>query len=173
MKRILSLALAALLGLTGCAAPVCTAEQAPESSGGAQSAPGRWKPSLMALSEPVYPEFPQQPVLPEEGPEGAWEAYSEAYDRYIDALRAIRGDSPDLPQGTAASAQGGELPALTLYPGSVAWMRPLRLSAAGAMFMGLIPGIALLLGGVANGASLPFTLAAMGCIVASFVMMFW
>ena len=51
-------------------------------------------------------------------------------------------DLPDLPQGTAASAQGGELPALTLYPGSVAWMRPLRLSAAGAMFMGLIPGIA-------------------------------
>ena len=47
-------------------------------------------------------------------------------------------DLPDLPQGTAASAQGGELPALTLYPGSVAWMRPLRLSAAGAMFMGLI-----------------------------------
>ena len=82
-------------------------------------------------------------------------------------------DLPDLPQGTAASAQGGELPALTLYPGSVAWMRPLRLSAAGAMFMGLIPGIALLLGGVANGASLPFTLAAMGCIVASFVMMFF
>lgn len=82
-------------------------------------------------------------------------------------------DLPDLPQGTAASAQGGELPALTLYPGSVAWMRPLRLSAAGAMFMGLIPGIALLLGGVANGASLPFTLAAMGCIAASFVMMFF
>ena len=88
----------------------------------------------------------------------------------IGGLRSA--DLPDLPQA-AASAQGGELPGLTLYPGSVAWMRPLRLSAAGAMFVGLIPGIALLLAGFANGAPLTFTLAAMGCIVASFVMMFF
>ena len=88
----------------------------------------------------------------------------------IGGLRSA--DLPDLPQGTA-SAQGGELPGLTLYPGSVAWMRPLRLSAAGAMFVGLVPGIALLLAGFANGAPLTFTLAAMGCIAASFVMMFF
>lgn len=103
MKRILSLALAALLGLTGCAAPVCTAEQAPESSGGAQSAPGRWNPSLMALSEPVYPEFPQQPVLPEEGPEGAWEAYMDAYHKYTDALAALRGDDPHVTEAEHAA----------------------------------------------------------------------
>ena len=92
MKRILSLTLAALLGLAGCAAPVCTAERAPEDGGGAQSAPGYWNPSLMALSEPVYPEFPQQPVLPEEGHEGAWEAYMDAYHKYTDALAALRGE---------------------------------------------------------------------------------
>ena len=103
MKRILSLALAALLGLTGCAAPVCTAEQAPENSGGAQSAPGRWNPSLMALSEPVYPEFPQQPVLPEEGPEGAWEAYMDAYHKYTDALAALRGDNPHVTEAEHAA----------------------------------------------------------------------
>ena len=103
MKRILSLALAALLGLTGCAAPVCTAEQAPESSGGAQSAPGRWNPSLMALSEPVYPEFPQQPILPEEGPEGAWEAYMDAYHKYTDALAALRGDNPHVTEAEHAA----------------------------------------------------------------------
>ena len=103
MKRILSLALAALLGLTGCAAPVCTAEQAPENSGGAQSAPGRWNPSLMALSEPVYPEFPQQPVLPEEGPEGAWEAYMDAYHKYTDALAALRGDDPHITEAEHAA----------------------------------------------------------------------
>lgn len=89
----------------------------------------------------------------------------------IGGLRSA--DLPDLPQGAAASALGGELPGLTLYPGSVAWMRPLRLSAAGSMFVGLIPGIALLLTGFANGASLTFTLAALGCIVACFIMMFF
>lgn len=89
----------------------------------------------------------------------------------IGGLRSA--DLPDLPQGAAASSQGGELPGLTLYPGSVAWMRPLRLSAAGAMFVGLIPGIALLLTGFANGASLTFTLAALGCIAACFIMMFF
>ena len=88
----------------------------------------------------------------------------------IGGLRSA--DLPDLPQG-AASAQGGELPGLTLYPGSVAWMRPLRLSAAGSMFVGLVPGIALLLTSFANGAPLTFTLAALGCIAACFIMMFF
>lgn len=86
----------------------------------------------------------------------------------IGGLRSA--DLPDLPQG-AAAAQGNELPELTLYPGSVAWMRPLRLSAAGSMFVGLVPGIALLLAGFASGAPFSFVLAALGCIAASLIVM--
>lgn len=92
MKRILSLSLAVLLGLTGCAGPGAVSSPQRTAVDGAQSAPGYWNPALMALSQPVYPEFPRQPQFPEEGGEGAWEAYHEAYDKYMDALAALRGD---------------------------------------------------------------------------------
>ena len=84
MKRMLSLALAAALLLAGCA-------------GGAGKPDGK-EPEKMSytLAEPVYPEFPKQPVMPQEGPEGGWEAYMEAYDKYMDALTALRGETPEL-----------------------------------------------------------------------------
>lgn len=85
----------------------------------------------------------------------------------IGGLRSA--DLPDLPQN--AAAQNGELPEVTLYPGSVAWMRPMRLSAAGSMFVGLIPAVALIFYSAANGTPLVPTLAAMGCVAASLVMM--
>ena len=84
MKRMLSLALAAALLLAGCA--------------GGAGEPDRKEPEKMSytLAEPVYPEFPKQPVMPQEGPEGGWEAYMEAYDKYMDALNALRGEAPEL-----------------------------------------------------------------------------
>lgn len=84
MKRMLSLALAAALLLAGCA--------------GGAGEPNRKEPEKMSytLAEPVYPEFPKQPVMPQEGPEGGWEAYMEAYDKYQDALAALRGETPEL-----------------------------------------------------------------------------
>ncbi len=86
----------------------------------------------------------------------------------IGGLRSA--DLPDLPQGAAASPQDGGLPELTLYPGSVAWMRPLRLSAAGAAFVGLIPGLILLLASI-SGSDIVMGLAAIGCIVSGFVIL--
>lgn len=103
MKRILSFALGAVLLLTGCGGPHCTAERVSEDGTGAQSAPGYWNPSLMALSEPVYPEFPQQPQPPEEGGLEDWEAYSEACDKYMDALIALRGEDSHVTEGEHAA----------------------------------------------------------------------
>lgn len=84
MRRMLSLALAAALLLAGCA--------------GGAGEPDRKEPEKMSytLAEPVYPDFPKQPVMPQEGPEGGWEAYMEAYDKYQDALAALRGETPEL-----------------------------------------------------------------------------
>ncbi|MEY8402773.1 serpin family protein [Oscillospiraceae bacterium 44-34] len=82
MKRILSLALACALLLVG-----CSASQNREGTSGKENARTNY-----ALSEPLYPEFPQQPVMPEGGPSEGWEAYREAYDKYQDALAALRGE---------------------------------------------------------------------------------
>ena len=106
MKRNTSLVLASVLLLAGCGGG-----QAEQQQSGGVPRGGKTARVNYALAEPVYPDFPQQPVMPLEGPEGAWEAYSEAYDRYIDALRAIRGDSPDLPQGTARAVNVFAAPA--------------------------------------------------------------
>lgn len=103
MKRILSLSLAVLLALTGCGGPHCTAERVPEDGTGTQSASGDWTPSRMALSEPVYPEFPQQPQFPEEGGSEAWQSYSEAYDKYMDALAALRGEDSHVTEAEHAA----------------------------------------------------------------------
>lgn len=91
MKRVLSLALAAALLLAGCA--------------GGAGEPGRKEPEKMsyALAEPVYPEFPKQPVMPQEGPEGGWEAYMEAYDKYMDALTALRGENSNVTEAEHAA----------------------------------------------------------------------
>lgn len=91
MKRVLSLALVAALLLAGCA--------------GGAGEPGRKEPEKMsyALAEPVYPEFPKQPVMPQEGPEGGWEAYMEAYDKYMDALTALRGENSNVTEAEHAA----------------------------------------------------------------------
>ncbi len=75
---------------------------------------------------------------------------------------------PDMPQ--SAFAAQGELPEVALYPGSTAWMRPLRLSAAASMFLGLIPAVALIFYSAANSTPMAPTLAALGCVAACFIM---
>lgn len=78
---------------------------------------------------------------------------------------------PDLPQGTACAAQDGGTANAAFYPGVVAWMRPLRLSAAASMMIGLVPGVVLLFTAIAGGYAIPPMLAALGCIASCFVMM--
>ena len=97
MRRTLSLALAAALLLAGCAAGA----QDPAAAGG----PGRKEPEKMSytLAEPVYPEFPKQPQMPAEGPIGGWEAYQEAYDKYMDALTALRGEDSNVSEAEHAA----------------------------------------------------------------------
>lgn len=125
MKRMLSLALAAALLLAGCA-------------GGAGKPDGK-EPEKMSytLAEPVYPEFPKQPVMPQEGPEGGWEAYMEAYDKYMDALTALRGETSNVTEAehaalTAFSARSTPL-VLPEGTGKNAVYSPLSLWSALAM----------------------------------------
>lgn len=79
---------------------------------------------------------------------------------------------PDLPQGVAAPVfQGGDAPEAALYPGSIPWMRPLRLCASLSILLGLVPAVILLFAGAANGTAFTPMLAAVGCLVSSVVMM--
>lgn len=101
MKRVLSLFLVSALLLAGCSGPA--------KSGSAQKTGGlngerSGDPMKMncVLSEAVYPEFPQQPQLPEEGGDEAWKAYMEAYEKYTDALAALRGDNSGITEGEHA-----------------------------------------------------------------------
>lgn len=125
MRRMLSLALAAALLLAGCA--------------GGAGEPGRKEPEKMSytLAEPVYPEFPKQPQMPAEGPVGGWEAYQEAYDKYMDALTALRGENSNVSEGehaalTAFAARSTPL-ALAGREGENAIYSPLSLWSALAM----------------------------------------
>ena len=79
-------------------------------------------------------------------------------------------DLPDLPQG--AVIRDPETVEGAFYPGTVAWMRPLRLSAAASMFVGLILAAVLLFVSIANGTALAPMMAAAGCVVSSAVMIF-
>ena len=90
MRRILSLALASILVLAGCAGGT-------QFSGGTGEPDGK-EPKKMSytLAEPIYPEFPKQPQMPVEGPVGGWEVYQEAYDKYMDALiQAVTAQAAD------------------------------------------------------------------------------
>lgn len=99
MKQVLSTLMAIVLMLTGCGG-AASSPNAPDRGGSSRIGGGTEAVKMSyALSEPVYPEFPQQPVMPEEGPEGGWDAYREKYDRYIEALQALRGDNPNLSEG--------------------------------------------------------------------------
>lgn len=130
MKRILSLALAALL-LAGCAAGA----QDPAGAG----EPDGKEPEKMSytLAEPVYPEFPKQPQMPAEGPVGGWEAYQEAYDKYMDALTALRGKNSNVSEAEHAALTGFAARSLPLAvagrEGENAIYSPLSLWSALAM----------------------------------------
>ena len=81
---------------------------------------------------------------------------------------------PDMPAAPASAApQDAVQPDAAFYPGEPKWISPLRVSTAVSLFIGLIPGILLLFLGVASDSAPAFTLAALGCIVSSFVMMFF
>ena len=125
MKRIVSLALASVLLLAGCA--VGTGE------------PDRKEPEKMSytLAEPVYPEFPKQPQMPAEDPIGGWKAYQEAYDKYQDALAALRGENSHITEAehaalTAFTARSTSL-VLAGQKGKNAIYSPLSLWSALAM----------------------------------------
>ena len=94
MKRMLSLMLSAALLLAGCAGP--GGSEPAKKTVNTDAGGGDPVKTSYALSEPVYPEFPKQPRFPEEGGEGSLEAYHDAYEKYMDALLAIRGDVPNL-----------------------------------------------------------------------------
>lgn len=125
MRRMLSLALAAALLLAGCA-------------GGAGEPDGK-EPEKMSytLAEPVYPEFPKQPQMPAEGPVGGWEAYQEAYDKYMDALTALRGENSNVGEAEHAALTGFAARSLPLAvagrEGENAIYSPLSLWSALAM----------------------------------------
>ena len=131
--KFISLVLAFALLFTGCAGGI----QNP--GGTAQSARDGKEPEKMSytLSEPVYPEFPQQPVMPEEGGEQAWNAYSQAYDKYLDALDALRGENANITEAehavlTAFAAKSAPL-AIAGHEGENAIYSPLSLWFALAM----------------------------------------
>lgn len=131
MKRVLSLALAAALLLAGCAAGA----QDPAGAG----EPGRKEPEKMSytLAEPIYPEFPKQPQMPAEGPIGGWEAYQEAYDKYMDALTALRGEDSNVTEAEHAALTAFAAKSLPLavagHEGENAIYSPLSLWSALAM----------------------------------------
>ena len=131
MKRVLSLALAAALLLAGCAAGA----QDPAGAG----EPGRKEPEKMSytLAEPIYPEFPKQPQMPAEGPIGGWEAYQEAYDKYMDALTALRGENSNVTEAEHAALTAFAAKSLPLavagHEGENAIYSPLSLWSALAM----------------------------------------
>ena len=91
MKRMMSVVLSAVLLLSGCAGSGGAGSQGPGGTGASVQKEKEAMKMNYILSQPVYPKFPQQPVMPEEGLEGAWDAYIEAYDKYMDALAALRG----------------------------------------------------------------------------------
>ena len=81
---------------------------------------------------------------------------------------------PDMPAAPAsATLQDAAQADAAFYPGDPKWMSPLRVSTSVSMFVGLVPGFLLLFLGIAKDGAPAFTLAALGCIIASFVMMFF
>ena len=102
MRRILSIVLPVLLLMTGCAGPGRTTDGQRNGDGGGHMTEGSGATPVQAgyvLSEPVYPEFPQRPQVPENLSGVSWEDYSQACERYADALAALRGDSAGLTEG--------------------------------------------------------------------------
>ena len=129
MNRILSMILAAVMGLTGCAVPGGAGEPALEPAGGG-AAPLR---TDYALARAVYPEFPACPEEPEDGK--GWEAYFQAESEYYSALRDFRGEGlsrAERERLTAFAAKSTPL-ALAGHEGENAIYSPLSLWSALAL----------------------------------------
>lgn len=134
-----------------------------------------------ALSIGVFDSFQLVPALVSQGILEARAYWGDLAMLYLFTLLGavptiiggLRASSlPDLPPAPAsATLQDGSRADAAFYPGQVAWMRPLRLTAALSMLVGLVPGIGLLFYSIANGDPMAFTMAALGCILSSFVMM--
>lgn len=134
-----------------------------------------------ALSIGVFDSFQLVPALVSEGILEARAYWGDLALLYLftllgavpTILGGLRASSlPDLPPAPASTTlQDGGRTDAAFYPGQVAWMRPLRLTAALSMLVGLVPGIGLLFYSIANGDPMAFTMAALGCILSSFVMM--
>ena len=138
MRRMLAAALAAALLLASCGSPSSPEREVKQVAH--ETAVSRTQPLLLAdhtLAQPVYPEFPQQPQLPEEGGEADWQAYSEAYDRYQDALAALRGDNSSITEAEHAALNAFAAKSvsliLTAHEGENAIYSPLSLWSALAM----------------------------------------
>ena len=133
-----------------------------------------------ALSIGVFDSFQLVPALVSEGILEARAYWGDLALLYLftllgavpTILGGLRASSlPDMPPAPAATLQDGSRTDAAFYPGQVAWMRPLRLTAALSMLVGLVPGIGLLFYSIANGDPMAFTMSALGCILSSFVMM--
>lgn len=86
-------------------------------------------------------------------------------------LGGLRGASmPELPNAGFAPV-GAEAAEAVFYPAERKWTRMLRLSSSLSMLPGLLGGIALIAAACAAGAPIPLSMAALGCIASSFVMM--
>lgn len=84
----------------------------------------------------------------------------------IGGLRAA--SLPDFAEVASPVAQEGEPVNATFYPGLLLWMRPLRISAAVSVLVGVVPMVALAFAGVSG--SFIWMMAAVGCMVSTFVM---
>lgn len=105
MKRTIALLLAAVL-LFAAALALSSCERKPAVPlGGDPAEAGNAARTGYALAEPVYPEFPQRPEMPGEEDQEALTAYLEAYDKYMDALSAMRSEHPDLTDGERSGLQ--------------------------------------------------------------------
>lgn len=89
MKRIFAIMLAGVLVLTGCGGPSGAGSSTLEGQNkGGEGMPAQ---TSRVLSEPVYPDFPKRPAAPEGDGLKEWNAYHDAYNKYLDTLDALRG----------------------------------------------------------------------------------
>lgn len=84
----------------------------------------------------------------------------------ISGLRAA--SLPDFAEVAPPVAREGEPVNATFYPGQLSWMRPLRISAAVSVLVGVVPMVVLAFAGVTG--SFVWMMASVGCMVSAFVM---
>ena len=80
-------------------------------------------------------------------------------------------EMPDLPPvRTAAEASGALEEPAVFYPGVMKWTRGARFSASLSMMPGLLLGLALLVAAIQQDGLIPLSMAALACVLSSFVM---